>query len=136
MNSHPSNSEPTIAQLVSDIMVDARLLMRQELALAQHELRVEMRKGVKGVIALGAGVGITAVGGLFLIVMIVHLLNALTGLPLWACYGIVGGAGVVVGVVLLYRGKQQLAQIDLVPQQTVATMKENVRWIKGKSVVE
>jgi hypothetical protein len=63
-------------------------------------------------------------------------LNALTGLPLWACYGIVGGVCAIVGVVLLYRGKQQMSQIDMVPQQTVETMKENVRWIKGKAISE
>jgi hypothetical protein len=68
--------------------------------------------------------------------MLVHLLNALTGLPLWACYGIVGGVCAIVGVVLLYRGKQQMSQIDMVPQQTVETMKENVRWIKGKAISE
>jgi hypothetical protein len=73
---------------------------------------------------------------LLLIVMLVHLLNALTGLPLWACYGIVGGVCAIVGVVLLYRGKQQMSQIDMVPQQTVETMKENVRWIKGKAISE
>jgi hypothetical protein len=68
--------------------------------------------------------------------MLVHLLNALTGLPLWACYGIVGGVCAIGGVVLLYRGKQQMSQIDMVPQQTVETMKENVRWIKGKAISE
>jgi Putative Actinobacterial Holin-X, holin superfamily III len=63
----------------------------------------------------------------------VHLLNAVTEWPLWICYGIVGGVCAMVGVVLLYMGKRQMSQIDMVPQQTVETMKENVRWIKEKA---
>jgi hypothetical protein len=33
-------------------------------------------------------------------------------------------------VVLLVLGKQTLAQLHLVPQDTVETMKENVQWLK------
>jgi hypothetical protein len=36
---------------------------------------------------------------------------------------------------LLYRGKQQISQIDVVPEQTVETMKENVRWFKKKATL-
>jgi hypothetical protein len=86
------------------------------------------------VVSLGAGIAIAALGGLLLIIMLVHLLNALTDLPLWACYGIVGGMCALVGVVLLYTGKKQMARIDMVPQQTVETMRENVRWIKEKAI--
>jgi molybdate-binding protein len=68
--------------------------------------------------------------------MLVHLLNALTEWPLWLCYGIIGGVCAIAGVVLLYRGKQHISQIDMVPQQTVETMKENVRWIKKKATSE
>jgi uncharacterized membrane protein len=136
VNSPLYNPEPTLAQLVSDLVSDAKQLMRQELALAKHEIHEEVRKTKVALVSLGAGISIVAIGGLLLIVMLVHLLNALTGLPLWACYGIVGGVCAIVGVVLLYRGKQQMSQIDMVPQQTVETMKENVRWIKGKAISE
>jgi Putative Actinobacterial Holin-X, holin superfamily III len=81
-------------------------------------------------ISLGIGAGIAAIGGLLLILMLVHLLHALTALPLWACYGIVGGLFAIGGVVLLVIGKQKLAHLDLVPQDTMVTMKENVQWIK------
>jgi hypothetical protein len=134
VNSHVNNSEPTLAQLMHGLVDDVTLLMRQELALARHEMHEEVRKTKNAVISLGAGVGITAVGGLLLIVMLVHLLNALTEWPLWICYGIVGGVCVIAGGVLLYRGKRYISQIDMVPQQTVETMKENVRWIKEKAI--
>ena len=62
--------------------------------------------------------------------MLVHLLQALTALPLWACYGIVGGLLAAGGIGLLVLGTQTLAQLHLVPQDTVETMKENVEWLK------
>jgi hypothetical protein len=130
VNSALYNTEPTLAQLVGDLVNDAKQLLRQELALAKHEIHEEVRKTKLALLSLGVGIGIAAVGGLLLIVMVVHLLNALTELPLWACYGIVGGVCAIVGIVLLYRGEHQVAQIDLFPEKTVETMKENVRWIK------
>ena len=133
VNSASHNSEPTLAQLVSGLMSDASLLIRQELALAKYELYEEARKTKTAVASLGAGIGIAAIGGLLLIVMLVHLLRELTEWPLWTCYGIVGGICAIGGVALLYSGKQQISQIDIVPQQTVETMKENVRWLKRKA---
>lgn len=130
MNNSLYTSEPTLAQLLTGLMNDAKELLRQELALAKHEVRVELRKTMLAVMSLSIGAGIAAIGGLLLILMLVHLLHALTALPLWACYGIVGGLFAVVGVVLLVIGKNKLARIHLVPQETVETMKENVQWIK------
>jgi len=134
VNSPPYNSEPTLAQLLSGLVSDAKQLLRQEVALAKHEIQEEVRKTKVAALSLGVGIGIAALGGLLLIIMLVHLLNALTDLPLWACYGIVGGVCALVGVVLLYMGKNQIARIDMVPQQTVETMKENVQWIKEKAI--
>ena len=136
VNSASHNSEPTLAQLVSGLMSDATLLMQQELALAKYELYEEARKTKTAVASLGAGIGIAAIGGLLLIIMLVHLLRELTEWPLWTCYGIVGGICAIGGVALLYRGKQQISQIDIVPQQTVETMKENVRWFKRKAALK
>jgi hypothetical protein len=127
--------EPTLAQLLTGLMQDAQTLLRQEMALATHELRVELRNTIRAVMFLGIGIGIAAIGGWLLILMLVHLLQALTALPLWACYGIVGGLLAAGGIVLLVLGKRKLARLHLVPQQTVETMQENVQWIKSQVTV-
>jgi Putative Actinobacterial Holin-X, holin superfamily III len=136
VNSAPYRTEPTLAELVSDLANDAKQLLRQELALAKYEIREEIRQTKIAVISLGVGIGLAAIGGLLLIVMLVHVLNAFAGLPLWSCYAIVGGVCAIVGAIFIYRGKYQIAQIDMIPQQTVETMKENVRWIKESSTSE
>jgi Putative Actinobacterial Holin-X, holin superfamily III len=136
VNSASHNSEPTLAELVNGLMSDATLLLRQELALARHELYEEARKTKTAAASLGVGIGIAAVGGLLLIIMLVHLLRALTEWPIWTCYGIVGGIFAVVGVALLYSARRQISRIYVVPQQTVETMKENVRWFKRKTALK
>jgi Putative Actinobacterial Holin-X, holin superfamily III len=130
MDEAPYSSEPSLAQLLTGIVNDAKELMHQELALAKHEIREDLRKTKTAVLSLGMGIGVAAIGGLLLILMLVHLLHALAGLPLWACYGIVGGVLAMIGGVLLLIGKTTIARIEVVPQQTAETMKENIQWIK------
>jgi hypothetical protein len=135
VNGAPYNSEPTLAQLMSGLVSDTKLLLRQELALAKYEIYEEARKTKSAMVCLGAGGGIAAISGLLFIVMLVHLLRELTVWPMWVCYAIVGGVFAVVAAVFLYRGIQQISQIDMVPQQTVETMKENVRWFKKRATL-
>jgi hypothetical protein len=132
MNPAVYTREPTLAQLLIGLMHDAQQLLRQEVALAKHEIRIELRKILGVGMSLGLGIGIAAIGGLLLILMLVHLLHALIALPLWVCYGIVGGLCAAGGIVLLVLGKQKLARLHLVPQQTVETMQENVQWVKAQ----
>jgi hypothetical protein len=121
-----------VAQLLTGLMQDAQQLLRHEVALAIYELRGELRTTIRAVLYLSLGLGLAALGGWLLILMLVHLLQALTGLPLWACYGLVGGLFAGIGVVLLVLGKRRLAPRHLVPQHTVDTMKENVQWLKAQ----
>jgi Putative Actinobacterial Holin-X, holin superfamily III len=124
--------EPTVAQLLTGLMQDAQLLLRHEVALAIYELRGELRTTIRAVLYLSLGLGLAALGGWLLLLMLVHLLQALTGLPLWACYGLVGGLFAGIGVVLLVLGKRRLAPRHLVPQHTVETMQENVQWLNAQ----
>jgi hypothetical protein len=117
-------------------MSDAALLLQQELALAKYEFYEEARKTKTAVVALGIGIGVGGIGGLLLIIMLVHVLRAITDWPLWVCYGTVGGLCTIVGLVSIYRGSQQISHINLVPQQTVVTMKENIKWFKKRAVLK
>ena len=94
----PRLSEPSLSSLVGGIINDFQSLMKQEVALARRELADELRKAKQAAISLGIGVGILAIGGLLLIFMLVHLLSwAVPAIPLWACYGIIGGLLILAG---------------------------------------
>ena len=120
---------PSVAALLDGLWRDLKTLLALELRLATHEVREELGKAKSAAISLGAGLGLVTIGGLLLILMLVHLLQALTDLPLWACYAIVGGAIAGTGAWLLMRAKSAAEDIHVVPIRTVQTMKENVSWI-------
>jgi len=122
-----------MASLVSGIINDAQQLLRQEVTLAKQEVREELAKA-KAVAAAGAiALALAVVGGLLLCLMLVHLLQWATGWPDWVCYGLVGGVFLAVAGVLAAVAKNKASQIDLVPRQTVETIKENVQWLKTQT---
>lgn len=104
--SDPHVSEPNLGGLVAGILNDVKDLVTDGVALAKLEVRDELRKAKLAAVEVGVGIGIMAMGGILLLVMIVHLLAALTVIPLWGCYGIVGGVLFIVGGLLLVVGKR------------------------------
>ena len=128
-NRSPRPAAPSLATLLSGIMKDAKDLLVQELTLAKLEGHDEVRQIKTAALSLGIGVGVAAVGGILLSVMLVHMLAAYTDIPLWGCYGIVGSVFGVLGWVLLALGKHKIEEIDVMPQ-TVETMKENAQWLR------
>jgi len=84
---------------------------------------------------LSIGAGVLALGALLLCFMLVYLLNwALADqLPLWGCFGIVGAILAIAGGALLALGSKRAGSIHLVPEQTLDTMKDNLKWIKNQA---
>ena len=119
-----------VVSLISEIVADAYTLVLQELRLARHEFQEEGRKTKTAALALGSGLTLAVFGGLFILLMLVHLLKALTELPLWACYGSLGGLLIIVAMTLFISGMKKVKQIHVVPTRTVETLKENVQWFK------
>ena len=128
-NRSPRLAAPSLAALLGGIMKDAKDLLVQELTLAKLEGYDEVRQIKTAALSLGIGVGVAAVGGILLSVMLVHMLAAYTDIPLWGCYGIVGSVFGVLGWMLLASGKHKIEEIDVMPQ-TVETMKENTQWLR------
>jgi hypothetical protein len=126
-------SEPSIVALLGGIINDAKSLLAQGMALAKLEVQDQLRKGKTAAIALGMAIGIVAVGGLLLMLMLVQVLAVFTEIPLWGCFGIVGTALVAIGGVLLTIGKTKAEELDVVPQQTVETIKENTQWLAKRT---
>ena len=134
MANHSSpGSEASLASLLSGIVDDAKSLLIDEVTLAKLEMQSELQKTKEAAISFAIGAGIAVVGGFLLLFMLVYLLAALTTIPLWGCFGIVGIVLLGVGLVLLYRGKHTAEQIDAGLPQTATTLKENGQWLKEQT---
>jgi hypothetical protein len=123
----------SLPDLVAGIVDDIRTLIRQEMALGRAEVLQQINKTKRAAIALSAGIGAGAVGVLFLLLLVVHAIHEGGGLPLWASYAIVGGVLVIVGCILFFVGKHQASEVNLVPRQTIESIRENVQWIKDQT---
>lgn len=124
-----SNADVSLATLISGVVGDAQELVRKELTLAKEEFKTEVNKAKEGAVSLGIGVGILAVGGLLLVLALVHGLSDLTNLPLWASYLIVGGLFAIVGFFLLQRGRSRIAEVDPMPRQTIDSVQKDVETL-------
>jgi hypothetical protein len=116
--------------LVSGIVFDVRSLLRQEVQLLKDEVKLEIasagRAATKFLIGAALGIG----GTLFLLLMLVHGLHEWTVLPLWACYGVVGGVLLAIGLALVFRAQSMVGRVQAMPRRTLYSMKENIQWIK------
>jgi len=128
-NGSPHRVQQSFVSLLGGIASDAKDLLMREMALTKLEVQCELGKAKTTAIALGIGIGTFAAGAMLLMLMVVHMLAALTVVPLWSCYGIVGIVLVVLSGVLLAAGKTKAEELDVVPQRTVERLKESAQWL-------
>lgn len=107
----PQNHQPPIGTLVSDIVRDVKELIADGATLTKLEVQDEIDKAKTAAIEFGAGAFVVAVGAILILLMIVQLLAAITPIPLWGCYGIVGGVLVLLGGMLLVAGKSTVSLV-------------------------
>ncbi len=121
--------ERSITTLVSGIIADAQHLIQQQLAMFRQEIRDDLRKTRDAGLALAAGAAIALVGSVLLLIMLPLLLNwAVPELPLWGCFGIVGGVLAALGGVLVYAGVKKFESFNPLSDKSIAAFKENLKW--------
>jgi uncharacterized membrane-anchored protein YitT (DUF2179 family) len=125
--------EPDLAQVAGGIVNDAEQLIKQHFDLLRADVKQELGRAKTAAVSLGAGAGLAALGGTFAALTVVHLLHSSTRLPLWGCYGLVGGVLGGVGLSLLYEGGKAAAGVQLLPQRTTQALREDVDWVKQQA---
>ncbi|ALA59206.1 phage holin family protein [Nitrospira moscoviensis] len=126
----PFTPKSGLVHIVTGILQDLRTLMRQEAQLLRDEVKLEVSKAGRAASGFGIGAGLLAIGGLFLLLMLVHGLHEWTGLPLWASYGLAGLILAGIGGVLLVRARSLAGSVHAMPRRTLYAIKEDAQWIK------
>src|SRR5262245_7255620 len=103
MDRQQSPKPLALMELLSGIAEDFRTLMRQEVQLLRDEIKVEISKAMRAASGFGLGAVCSAVGLLFLLLMLVHVLHEWADLPLWVSYGLVGFSLALTGLWLIAR---------------------------------
>jgi Putative Actinobacterial Holin-X, holin superfamily III len=126
---HADLRQRPAAELVRDLSTQASTLVHQELELARAELAAKGKQAGIGAGMLG-GAGLLALYGTGAMVAaaILALSTALDG---WLAAVIVGAALFVVAAVLALMGRARAKRaVPPAPQQTLASVKEDVRFTK------
>jgi len=128
---HEDIGQVPLGQLVGDVSRDLSMLMRQELALAQAELKQEASKTAKsaGLFGGAAFAGYTTL--LFLSIAVWWALSHLVGHS-WSAL-IVAVFWGVTAAVLGAGGRSNLRRIHSKPEQTVDTLKRVPEALKGQT---
>lgn len=122
--------ERSMQELWSDMAKGASTLLRQEVELARIETKEQIAKAGKA----GAVFSAAGVAGF----MALQLLSFAAAwglaavLPDGLAFLVVGIVYAVVAAVLLTKARKQAADVNLVPQQTVQTLREDVEWAKAQ----
>jgi hypothetical protein len=124
--------ERSLGALFADLTRDMGVLVRQEVRLATTEVTEKATRAGKHLGLLVAGGAIAYAGFLALLATIIIGLGQL-GLPWWVAALIVGVVVTAVGAVLVRQARTALRQTDLVPRQTVDTLKEDAEWAKTQT---
>ena len=126
----PDVEDESVGSLVGRMTTHLSELMRQELALAKAELRAEAQKAAKGAGML-AGAGFAAwMVAIFASVTLMWLLDKAMDLTLAAL--VVTLLWGVAAAILFVTGRNQLKQVNPMPEQTVESLKEDKEWLKAQ----
>lgn len=121
----------SVGELIGELSGDLSKLMRQELELAKLEMKEEATKAGKaaGMLA-GAGVA----GHLALVFISLTVMWALGNVMnlAWAAL-IVTAIWAVVAAALALSGRKTLKQVNMKPEQTIDTLKEDAEWARTRN---
>jgi uncharacterized membrane protein YqjE len=121
----------SITDLLQEIVGNIQNIIRSEVRLAKTEVTEEATAVGKaaGMLAAGAVLALYAVG--FLLLTVVYALRG--PLPDWAAALIVGLVVAAIAGVMAKVGLDRIKNFNPKPEQTIDSVKEDVRWVKEQS---
>lgn len=120
-----------LGELFSQLATDTTLLMRQEVALAKKELQRSLAQAAGGAVWLAVG-AILATVGLIAVLTSVILALALV-MPHWAAALLVGVIFLILGAVFAWSGVKRFSQLQLIPERTAQTLRDDAEMIREKA---
>ena len=125
-----TKEDKSLGDLFSELASETSNLVKQEVALAQVEITQKATKVGKnvGYLVVGGAIGYAALLA-FIAALIIGLANVI---PAWAAALIVGVIVAIAAGVMIMSALNALKNMNLTPNQTVETIKEDAQWLKDQ----
>jgi hypothetical protein len=125
---HTTEANST-SSVVAEIIRDGQELFNQQLAMFKTEINEDIRKTQNALYPLAWGMGVAAIGGVLLSLMLVHFVHWATPLYEWAAYGVVGLIMTAAGLGIFFAGKKKMESLHPLPEKSAEALKENLQWL-------
>jgi uncharacterized membrane protein YqjE len=124
--------EESVGELIGKVASDIGALLSSELELAKVELREEAQRVGRAALLLSAGVVVAWFAALLLSFAAAWALGELLDSPALG-FLIIGAIDAVVAGVLIVQGRNRMRDVHPVPEATLATIKEDIQWLKQQA---
>jgi hypothetical protein len=140
MNNSESSHQPnSIAGLLRELRDETTTLMRQEVALAKTEIKENVSRMGGHAAHIAVGGFVAYAGVIVLLIGIGHLLGAVLvkagmsdQLAQWLAPTLVGLVVAIIGYAMLAKAKSAMAHEDILPRQTIDSLRDNKDWAQRK----
>jgi hypothetical protein len=130
MNEVRRVEERPLSELFSDLVTETSNLVRNEVALAKVEITNKASKIGKNIGSLVIGGAVAYAGVLAVGAAVIMLLGRV--IPMWLSALIVGLIVVGIAWLMISKAMTELQRVDLKPEATVESVKEDAQWIKDQ----
>ncbi len=119
--------EASFGSLMSDLTRDSTTLVRDEIDLAKAEFSDKISQLTTGIASIATAGAVLLSGFLVLLAAAVFGLNTVLppGMTPWLSALIVGAVVVVIGLIMLMVGRKKLKTSNLMPEQTIASLRND-----------
>lgn len=122
--------ERGVGELISNLYRDFQRILTQTVELAKAEMSEKTSKLAKDGVLVAVG-GVLAFSGFLFLLLALTAVLALV-MPFWAAALIVGGLVSAIGAGLASSGYSKMKKVDLTPERTVQSLKEDREWLKSQ----
>ncbi|MGH8934641.1 MAG: phage holin family protein [Egibacteraceae bacterium] len=122
-------SLPDLMKLLTD---QASTLAQKEIELAKAELLVKKEQATPGLKTLVVAAVFGVIGLSALTTLLIVGMSAL--LPTWAAALLITVIASLVAIALALNGKSTLESLSPMPEETILTLKEDLRWAKRQRI--
>ncbi len=137
---NPDAGGESLASLIGRLGEDIVTLLDSKLGLLKLEIKEDVNAYLRGLVSIGVGGIIAAVGFSLLSVAIAFLVSALfeqtlLSQPVRYALGfiITGVIYLVVGAAVIIRAKDRLAKQNLAPERSIKELEKDKQWLKRES---
>ena len=122
------NQERAITDVLQDILHNLQEIVRSEVRLAKIEIRDDAKQAASSAVWIAAGTIGALSAWAFGLWTITFALS--TRMPMWAATLVVALVLACAAGVLIAGGIRRVKRINPLPERTIASIKENVAWIR------